>query len=641
MSQVPNKYNIPVAVKGHSEQDLTSHVVMSHDFGVLNPIMCRAMFPDDKFQVKPEYFTYLDPLPCPTFGAVKMITRGFFVPFRILVSDWKEFISNNKVPRSTLTSVPSAIPFTCVSEFTKSLFQNITVSNNLIVPNGTRKDIVVYELSRSGSAGNYIYSYTSRDVQLSYMGRQYLSVLRGLGYNFPFVIAPTTWTSAEVIDNDEEEIINLWNYATQKLSLLPWIAFWRFYIDWIVPSRFVSSLRNVILGLDVFKNSNTSHGISYFSSPLYGLEGGSRQFANSVFLSLFTTLPSVYLPDDFFTTAFKNQYGSEDGANMAYDVSLKSSEVSDKFYQVQTGPNVGAVAEPEADGSLRFNMFTIRTLGALQDMMNRGKVAGSKIQDYLKATYGIEPGSSALDISTYLGSHSDDIKIGSVSSNADTFVETTGDGAYLGQYAGRGLGGSPSIGEFSYEAKEHGLFFITCELVAKSSYWQGLRPECTMLDRLDFFQPELDSNGVVSIPQYLLNNGISLKSDDCEIQYIDPRSTFGYTSNYSKYKVAFDSLLGDFRVGGLNTGMDSWYLARYFTDSQFINENFSKMVQDNTSREYDKIFQNADNSADHFKTNWILHVKAHRPMKSLEEVLEFEDKEGKRVSSSFNGSVNS
>lgn len=633
MSSVPNQFSVPVAVQGHSTQDLTSHVVMTHDFGVLNPIMCRVMFPGDQFEVKPEFFTYLDPLPCPTFGDVKMITRAFFVPFRVLHSQWKDFIDNNKVVQSIYTSTPANIPFTVVSEFSAALFGNTTSVNQLINLSGHRRDIRVTRLSRNGDS----FSTTDEYYELTYVGRQYLSVLHGLGYNFPYVIVDPSITEDSIISAEDDVLLNLFHYGSQKLSLLPWIAFWRFYIDWIVPSRFIPQHNDILLGLRAFHDNYNPGG--YFATSIFGKQDGSVALRD--FLYLFTTLPSVYLPDDFFTSAFAHPYGYESTPATGTVIPDVGSDNITTFPDVKVDGAYSAGAHATIEDGDNISMFTLRSLGALQDMINRGKVAGTKIQDYLRVTYGVEPGSAALDISTYLGSHSDDIKIGSVSSNADTFVETTGDGAYLGQYAGRGLGSSTQIGTFKYETKEHGLFFVTCELVAKSSYWQGLRPECTMIDRLDFFQPEFDALGVEAIPQSLLNNGVSLYMNEYPNEEISPNEVFGFTSTYSKYKVSFDSLLGDFRVGGLNTGMDSWYLARYFTSPEYIDNNFARMVQDNTSLEYDHIFQNADNSSDHFKTKWILHVRAQRPMKSLEDVLEFEDNSGKEVKSSFNGSVNS
>lgn len=634
-SQVPNQFKVPVAVKDHSSMDLTARVTMSHDFGVLNPIMSRLMVPGDKFEVNPEYFTYLAPLPCPTFGDISLITRAFFVPFRILFEDWKEFISNNKVIRDATTNLQGPVlRFTDVNAFT----QAFTTSSKFIKQGGTRKDIHEVSLYVDGSniVKNDIYH------ELTYQGRQVLSVLRGLGYNIPFVSCQFGITQNQVNATDDDSIKALYNSATKRLSLLPLVAFWRMYLDWIVPSRFVNNHPQLMAFLKTFKSSNDDARVNnpFFISAVYGQQYGSKCFATSYALQWVLELPTAYLPDDFFTTAFQNEYGYE--SQPAEIISLPTTNPDGM--SVIGNPSYGATASEDLGSE--FNMFTLRSLGALQDLINRGKVAGTKIQDYLRVTYGIEPGSSALDLSTYLGFHSDDINIGSVSSNADTFDASTGSGASLGQFAGRGLGGNKNVGQFSYEAKEHGLFILTCELVAKSSYWQGLRPECDLLTREDFFQPEFDAMGCEAIPYYLLNFAQGLNENDDVFKYpslTNPKEPFGYCSTYARYKVAFDSLLGDFRVGGLNTGMDSWYLARFLGEdgNEFIDENFSRMVQDNTSVQYDHIFQLADNSADHFYTQWKLHCKAYRPMIPLEDVLEFEDKSGKQVTSHFNGAVNS
>lgn len=643
MSQVPNTFKVPVAIKDHSEMDLSCNVVMSHDFGVSNPIYNRFLVPGDKFTIRPEFFTYLAPLPCPTFGDISLITRSFFVPFRVLMDNWKEFISANyKVHMSgaDTTLSPTELKFTTVSDFTLAFYTSrLDSAHRLINPNGTRADICIVSLTKDDDS----IDYSNTNYELTYYGRQVLSFLRGLGYNFPFVMVGDNVTYDDVKDNETH--LSLFRKGTTKLSLLPIIAFWRAYIDWIIPSRFIHNHASLLRALDEFKQSYPVSGSGLFDDDYWGLETLSSPIhANYAFLRPLLQMPTSYLSDDFFTSAYTTAFGTENASALNGSVVPQPVDNSNNMASAYVSLDDGG-AELNATDPV-INMFSLRSLGALQDMVYRGKVAGTKIQDYLKVTYGIEPGSSALDISTYLGSHTDKIKIGSVSSNADTFVESSGNGAYLGQFAGRGLGGSENIGTYSYEAKEHGLLFITCELVAKSSYWQGLRPECCMLSRYDFFQPEFDAMGTEPIPQKLLNFSQGLNIDDDNFipdnNTINPEQPFGYQSQYASLKVGFDSLLGDFRVGGLNEGMDSWYLARFMeAENKYINETFSRMVQDNTSKEYDHIFQLADNSADHFYTHWRLDVKAVRPMKPLSETLEFEDNSGRKVETHFNGAVNS
>ena len=121
-------------------------------------------------------------------------------------------------------------------------------------------------------------------------------------------------------------------------------------------------------------------------------------------------------------------------------------------------------------------------------------LAGSKVQDWLETEFGLRPSTDALNLSTYLGKISDTIMIDDIYSQADT---SPSGGQLLGAYAGRAKKGTS--GTFKYSSREHGFFIITTEIIPKTSYFQGLTPEFSMLDRFDFFQPEFDNMGVQAI----------------------------------------------------------------------------------------------------------------------------------------------
>lgn len=628
MANKQGEFKLKVASEKPNKFNLDKKVVATHDFGTLTPIECKLMLPGDKFDVNVNQFTYLMPMPKPTFGKIDTINRAFFVPFRVLFKDWKEFISNQKVAHvseggTSLSYVPVS-PQTTIREFTYAL---VSLMSNGYEPTAGQLGRI-YD-----SADNYDYVYvkvnegviTKKYIVLTFMGRKLFTVLHGLGYNFPLI------QYAGASDDD----VNSYELATKKISLLPLLAFARSYFDWVIPSRFISAHRTLQCAInDIFAGYTNVNSTGSYND-------GTGIIHAPLIIGLLK-LYSSYLADDYFTSAFMTTFGYEDTDNVGYVTNIDNPNYDwDSSYEGVTsdingnGTGLG-IGSSTSNSSQYIQQFTLKSLGALQDMINRGKVAGSKIQDYLRVTYGIRPSSEALDLSVYLGSNRSSIQIGSVMSNADT--ESQG-GATLGQYAGRGIGDNQ--GHFSYEAKEHGIFIITNELQVKSSYWQGLRPECTLIDREDFYQPEFDNIGVDAIDRMQLF-ACDLVGSDAEkvfggqgIEY-----PFGFTPRYSKIKVNFDSLLGDFRFKTKNTGLDSWYLARYFdgATNYEIDENFSLMTQRNTSTQYDHIFQVADNSADHFYSIFTLDFTAYRHMKTISEALDTEEGSD-RIDVDFNGGV--
>lgn len=628
------KFEVKVASAKPSKFNFDKKVVATHDFGTLTPIECKLMIPGDKFEVNVNQFTYLMPMPKPTFGKIDTINRAFFVPFRVLFKDWKEFISNQKVGNITSSSsTPVVSTYTPVSPKCQ-LRELVRAFEALLAIN---QDPSGGQLGRIDDTqpSNFDFVHTSvvagqvthKYITLSFMGRKVMTVLNGLGYNFPFI----TYTGNS---SDDE---NLYEVASTELSLLPLLAFARAYFDWIIPSRFISAHRNLQVAIKDIHDGMTNIGAS-------GSYNDGTGFVKAPLIVGLLKLYSSYLADDYFTSAFMTTFGYEDVANVGNVTILPNpnNDFDGDFNGTTT--NASGLGNPDGLGtgastdssSQYIQQFTLKSLGALQDMINRGKVAGSKIQDYLRVTYGIRPSAEALDLSVYLGSNRSSIQIGSVMSNADTLEQG---GASLGQYAGRGLGDTQ--GKFSYEAKEHGIFIITNEIAVKSSYWQGLRPECTLISREDFYQPEFDNVGVDAIDrrQLLFSNLVGSKVEDIAygqgVEY-----PFGFTPRYSKLKVNFDSLLGDFRFKTKNTGLDSWYLARYFAGNEDyeIDENFSLMTQRNTSSQYDHIFQVADNSADHFYSVFNLDFTAYRHMKTISEALDTEEGSDK-IDVDFNGGV--
>ena len=140
------------------------------------------------------------------------------------------------------------------------------------------------------------------------------------------------------------------------------------------------------------------------------------------------------------------------------------------------------------------------------------------------------------------------------------------------------------------------------------------------------------------------NNEIMLQQD------VEPNKIFGYTPRYSEYKVAQDTLSGDFRVYSKTSmnSVNSYHLLREVGNefdfaidgySQLLKHNFQFAKGENT--QYDRIFANPDNGdTDHFIMIHHHNVHAWRNMKSLAEtVFDDEDLEhNKKVEVQYNGS---
>ncbi|QRV61998.1 major capsid protein [Microvirus sp.] len=602
----PNSYKIKSAAAKLNRFDLSSNLVTTSDFGIFKPVYVQYLVPGDKFRINVNQFTRLMPMPCPTFGTIKNKLRAFFVPAHTICDGFNDFVSNNLKPQSFQGSLePVYVPYTRASE----IYKVFTKDNTLATAVAT-------------TVSKYDFKYGD-GYNLTPKGRRIWDMLTSLGLKLPYVSAT----------NHQDNI---------RINLLPILGLLKAYLDWIVPSRFCNNWYQTI---SFFKNELPTRSDPVLGKNVRGclLEADIKK--------LLLPLYSFY-EDDYFTSAFQSPYGYESA--MASDINLPNQgnyntadiQFGETYLQARDKGTDGFHAGPLAfsgpdqsvsSGANAINYFTLKSLGALQEMVNRGKLSGTKIQDYFKTTFGVTPSMDALDLSTYYGCQVNDIKIGDVTSTAGT--ETNA----LGDYAGKGFG--YNNGTFEISANEHGYIYITNEIVCRSSYVQGNSYLFDMYDRLDFFQPELDNLGVSAIPKGRLVSQF-FKGEYSNLPNYN--RVFGFTPRYSEFKNSFDNVSGDFVLGSKNQGLDSWYLSRYFSHSQEvlwqqINEQFCTQSPDNGLQQLDYIFNSATNASDHFYQIFNFDVTAFRPMQSLSQYLETDEtgKDGKVISVSSNGVNNS
>lgn len=621
----PNKSKVNVAVANNSKFDLSKTVVTTHDFGRAKAIECRYMVPGDKFNVKVSSFTRLLPMVSPTFGKIDTIQRAFFVPIRALLPQFYDWVSNQPVASPiNLDEWQTAdiIPSTYMKSFVLALLQPnfsqvVTVSEGQIPAEG-EYDFVV---DVSGQHGSYseLKDY-SPDVQPE---GGYASLLTGDVTYFKLVDAGRKMYDFLVslglnINFDPR-------YKNVKVSLLPLLAFWKAYVDWVVPSRFVKEYPVNIKSI-----------LRYFTTILSGSGFWDFTIDRSEFKRFeksFMHVPLSFYDNDYFTSAWLKPFQQE---VMAQDVVIPNpaSQSNNIINSVETDIDNNIAGASHAPNEDLFNYYTIQSLGKLQDYLNRGMLAGSKVQDWLETEFGLRPSTDALNLSTYLGKISDTIMIDDIYSQADT---SPSGGQMLGAYAGRAKKGTSGI--FKYSAREHGYFIITTEIVPKTSYFQGLTPEFTMLDRLDFFQPEFDNMGVQAIshkelfcsPQKYITEGHG------DVTVLDPEAIFGFAPRYANLKTSFDVISGDFR-NRFGAYLKSWYLARdvekLLSDSVENDDGVISLdwaTIDKDVQNWENMFSYVDDDIDHFYQIFVIENSASRPMISLEDALNPEHPNGSKT----------
>lgn len=569
-NKIPTKAKVNIASVKPNKFDLSCKHITTTDFGLLRPIYSRMMVPADKFEVSVNSFHRLDPMVAPNNSDMNVHTRAFFVPFRTFVTNFNEFIANTPgVNSSGLTQVIKVPTFTSLDVLTA--FKNESL--------GT---VVTYD-----KAGDIVFRNNASKawlkIKLTPRGRAFYSLMLSLGYNFRF----------DPVNSDDE-------LAQFVFSALPILSYLKVWIDWYVPSRFYFT-DSTILAIQ----------------KLLALKP-NQSLTAADFVTISKAL-CVFFTEDYFSNCLTQPFG-DNMPSIRPTVSTTAFEGSPVSAGVDNLKN-GAVLTTSDDGSLtQFNALSIKSLGAIQAMLNRNAIVNQKLKDYIKINYGLEPNLDTLNMSHYLGSSLDQLIVGDVMSNADTMTASGNAGAVLGQYAGKGLGSSDA--KFSCHATEFGMFLVLQDITPRPFYYQGVHSEHTAKSRYDFFDPTFDGVMTEAVPYSRLDN--TCHND--KLLTPKPDNIFGYMPVYSDYKVGFDILSGNFRMESINTGLDSWYLARQFGDlfkTEHISLGFCDASILNSANNFASLFYTDNASADHIYQVHNIRVTAYRRMRSLiEQVLD-------------------
>lgn len=584
-NRIPTKANVNIASVKPNKFDLSCKHITTTDFGLLRPVFSRMMVPADKFEVEVNSFHRLDPMVAPNNSDMDVHTRAFFVPYRTICNNFNEFIANTPGVNKEGKFGPALIP-----SFSANSLLSAFLDSSLGKTSTTSGDIIY---RKSVAEGWKRIKFTPR-------GRAFYSLLLSLGYNFRF---------DSFTDGDLDK---------RYYSALPLLAYIKVWLDWYVPSRFYFS-ENTISSLQALVSPNNQQRYLYSNS----------------LISISKAL-CVFFTEDYFSNCLSEPFGD----NMPVVRPTVSSTVFEGSPVTASADNLknGATITTSDDGSVtQFNALSIKSLGAIQAMLNRNAIVNQKLKDYIKITYGLEPNLDTFNMSHYLGSSIDQLLVGDVMSNADTLNTDGSSGALLGQYAGKGLGSSN--GKFTCHTTEFGLFLVLQDICPRPFYYQGVHTEHTAIDRYDFFDPTFDGVITEAVPYSRLDN--TCRSDKLLSPLSD--SIFGYMPAYSDYKVGYDILSGNFRMDSINNGLDSWYLAREFgfvEKTEHISLQFCDASILNPTNRFATLFYTDNSSADHIYQVHNIRCTAYRRMRSLiEQVLEDDSERNGSVTISRQGTI--
>lgn len=341
---------------------------------------------------------------------------------------------------------------------------------------------------------------------------------------------------------------------------------------------------------------------------------------------LFDCADAKYLmPLDYFTLADPNPLETESDFNSQVNdlpvithVNTSDSMTlpSDADLYDNVDSSVGPLANISSNGSL--NAWAQKMADKMLSYLTKRRVVGKSVSDTMRALYGaVDEHDKAHESTWCFGTSSTDLKISAVMSTSET------EEMHLGDFAGRGLGGSSSR-TFKIENNADLLVVIVMSaVVPRLGYYQGNFHENTIgISPNDFCRTIYDGVGyedvgaeeyIADVLHYDDNTAINLRPENRTMADINDH-ILGLVPRYTWYKVARDVVNGDMSLPSTKDSMSPYVMTRD-VDKGFSRDPLEMRTVDPDS--FNKIFNESSSLDDHFIIQIGFDVNCFAPLKSL------------------------
>ena len=204
---VNNKFQVKTAKPSSVNQfnNLSCDHITTSNFMEVQPVYYRHLTPSDEtLTIHAEAYSRLQPMPIPTMGRAQQNIRGFWVPYRVLISYWNNFITDTYDG-----TIHTALP-TLSSRVIERFFSMDEMSI------GTSIDSEVDFIINTGDVTQFR-KFTS-------FGRKVYKIFLSLGYDYTLKdLGVITYNPLALLAYFK--VINDWYYPSQYVANSPLSAF--------------------------------------------------------------------------------------------------------------------------------------------------------------------------------------------------------------------------------------------------------------------------------------------------------------------------------------------------------------------------------------------------------------------------------
>lgn len=572
-------------LKAHPERnafDLSHNDVFSCAPGMLLPISCTEVLPNEHYEINPQVFLRTMPLNSAAYVRMRQHVEFFFVPARVLLRQFPQFVVGTKYPISsldTLNDYAKDIPSVSLATLRSLFIDAGSSSDGLGIPAkyGHLRlfDLLGYGLnsSRSITADTYPDSYVSGGTTQS---SPKLSILRLAAYQkvYQDYYRNPYWEPADasIFNYDDKFGQTLSNVSADKSRLFKLVTLR--YRNW--TKDFFTSVQPQFQGAPFVTNFVDMKDFMTSSSFLNGKNFVADTNAN---------VPNTTLPFDNSSASNMASLVVDSSKHMSIPVhNIRAAFALDKLYRLQQQSGNGSYGE---------------------QIRNRFGFGG--VHDDWK--------------SQYIGGSSAPISIGEVITTANTST----DGVPLGLTGDiYGKASSVNDGKFVFDTKEHGFIMGIFSVVPDADYNSTqIDPHNFKLTFEQFYQPEFDRLGHQPLNSYCLSTLAPLAAaeqpDTVSKGWL--QRVLGFQNRYLEYKTGIDRVHGQFCTFG---SLSAWSAPR---NSGILDNNstyynlYSLKVSPKILNSVVSVTFDGSENTDPILVNSHISIKAVRPMSVSDEPL--------------------
>lgn len=563
-----NLFNsIPLLKPRKNAFKLSHNVKLTCEMGQLVPFFVQDVLPSDRFKISVSNIVRFAPLLAPIMSEVDVYFHFFFVPNRIIWSEWETFMTGSKNGRKLADDqvpVPPRIVFDggiLNSALTNG--QNWANDGHAPLTHGSLADYLGFQTFKSGT------TFKNGSYPLDELPFRAYYKIWSDWYRDENLIEDVL---PDYIDNSGDRLITNSNLTdVENLMQLRRRCWKKDYFTSALP--FAQKGDDVLIpgGISVDPDSQL------FLQGTGGLHLSSGSVPTNQYLDVFARFNDPKSGDLYVDN------GNGKISTTYQSLSLLSGSQFNEF--ANSGASEGTIRE-------------LRRAFAAQKFFERRAVGGTRYIEQNYAFFGVKSSDGRLQRSEYLGGSKNPVVISQVLQTSEGTASSP-----LGTPAGNAVSaGGKYIFNRSFE--EYGWIIGLMSIMPKPDYIQGIPKMFLRRDIYDYYWPQFAKVGEQPIENQELYFSPTSNNND---------GTFGYTPRYAEYRFRNNRVCGDFK-----DTLKFWTLARDFDAPQALNHSF---VECNPS---DRIFAVSDAASANYNHLWCeigLNVKSLRPLPKYGESM--------------------